>query len=156
MTRDIYGHKGTSYKEELKNLIKELGIEDSVHIGGKLDPEDVSSYLDITEFGVVSYLLNPLTDVAVPNKVFEYLALNKPVIACRLRALQSLFGDNGVLYYEPEDPHDLAKTILRLHKNMGKMDDMMSNAHNVYENCKWDVMKQRLYKMYEDLDGQDN
>lgn len=147
----MYGHKGASYKGELKDLIRKLGMEDNVYIGGKLEPEEVSSYLKLTDFGVVSYLKNPLTDVAVPNKVFEYIALDKPVIACKLQALHSLFGDEALLYYKPEDQQDLARQIIWLYKNMDNISDMKENATKVYEQCKWKVMKERLYKIYTDI-----
>jgi glycosyltransferase involved in cell wall biosynthesis len=148
----MYGHKGASYKEKLKALVKELGIEENVYIGGKLDPEEVSSYLRLTDFGVVSYLKNPLTDVAVPNKVFEYIAWDKPVIACRLKALETLFGKDSLLYYEPEDPHDLAEKIIFLYKDQDNIPKMIKNAKEVYERCKWNVMKERLNQIYSDLD----
>jgi glycosyltransferase involved in cell wall biosynthesis len=147
-----YGQKKGSYKDQLRALVRELGIEDNVYIGGKLDPEEVSSYLELTDFGVVSYVRNPLTEVAMPNKVFEYIAVGKPIIVCRLKALHSLLGENCALYYKPGDSDDLAKKILMVHSQMDKMADMISNARKVYDECKWDVMKERLYKMYEDLD----
>ncbi|UCG70801.1 MAG: glycosyltransferase family 4 protein [Thermoplasmata archaeon] len=146
----MYGHKGASYKEHLKSLVKQNGLDNNVYIGGKLNPEEVSSYLDLTDFGVVSYIRNPLTDVAVPNKVFEYIALNKPIIVCRLGALQSLLGDDTAIYYEPEDADDLAAKILWLHRHKNELKPMIENSQKVYERCKWDVMKKRLQKMYED------
>jgi glycosyltransferase involved in cell wall biosynthesis len=97
---------------------------------------------------VVSYLLNPLTDVAVPNKVFEYIALDKPVIVCKLKALHSLFGDKALLYYKAENHHDLARKIIWLYKNLDNISDMKDNAKNVYNHCKWNVMKERLNRMY--------
>ena len=148
----MYGHKGESYKEQLKIRVQKLGLENSVYIGEKLNPEEVSSYLDLTDFGVVSYIRNPLTEVAVPNKVFEYIALNKPLIVCRLKALHSLLADDAVLYYEPENAHDLAAKMLQLYRQRDKMTGMIANANKVYEKCKWKVMKERLYRMYEELD----
>jgi glycosyltransferase involved in cell wall biosynthesis len=147
----MYGHKGVSYKDQLRSLAKELGVSDMVYIGGKLDPEEVSSYLELTDFGVVSYLRNPLTDVAVPNKVFEYIALDKPVIVCRLNALYSLFGDKALLYYKAEDHQDLARQIIWLYKNINDISEMKENAKEVYERCKWNVMKERLNRMYLNL-----
>jgi len=148
----MYGHKGLDYKKQLKQMARQLGLEDRVYIGGKLNPEDVSGYLDLTDFGVVSYIRNPLTDVAVPNKVFEYVALGKPIIVCRLRALYSLLGDDAALYYEPEDEYDLAKKILWLYNNKNILAGMMAKAQQVYERCKWNVMKERLKQMYKVLD----
>lgn len=148
----MYGHKGAAYKKQLEELTKNLKLENNVYIGGKLDPEEVSSYLDLTDFGVVSYIRNPLTEIAVPNKVFEYIALNKPIIVCRLKALHSLMGDDAALYYEPGDDDDLAAKILELYSQRDKMSGMVAKASKVYEICKWKVMKERLYRMYEELD----
>jgi glycosyltransferase involved in cell wall biosynthesis len=145
----MYGHKGIDYKEHLKALVKNLGLEKQVYIGGKLNPEEVSGYLDLTDFGIVSYIRNPLTDVAVPNKVFEYIALNKPIIVCRLKALHSLLGDDAAIYYKPEDANDLASKILWLHKHKDELDGMVENSREIYDKCKWEVMKKRLQKIYE-------
>jgi glycosyltransferase involved in cell wall biosynthesis len=145
------GQKGEGYKEGLKTLASELGLEERIHIGGRLPPQNVLSYLDLADFGVVSYVSNPLTEVAVPNKVFEYIALDKPVISVRLQALHSLFGDNALLYYEPENSDDLAAKMIILYENKNELDEMKNNAKEVYERCKWDVMRKRLYEMYNEL-----
>lgn len=147
----MYGHKKEGYKEELKALVVQLGLENNVYIGGKLDPEKVSSYLNLADYGVVSYLSNPLTQVAVPNKVFEYIAQDKPVIVCRLKALYSLFGEDAVIYYEPEDADDLAEKILWLYNNRNNLKDMMQNIREVYDRCKWEVMRERLWNLYEGM-----
>jgi glycosyltransferase involved in cell wall biosynthesis len=145
------GQKGEGYKEGLNTLAFELGLKENVYIGGRLPPFDVSSYLDLADFGVVTYVSNPLTEVAVPNKVFEYIALDKPVISVRLRALHSLFGDKALLYYEPENADDLAAKMIKLYENKNSLDDMKNNAKEVYDKCKWDVMRKRLQKMYNEL-----
>ncbi len=147
----MYGQKGQSYKESLKNLVKQLGLEDSVYIGGKVNPEEVSSYLDLSDFGIVSYIRNPLTDVAVPNKIFEYIALNKPIIVVNFKALHSLMGDDAAIYYKPEDADDLAQRIKWLFNHKNDLMGMKQNAQKVYEECKWEVMKERLLRMYENL-----
>lgn len=149
----MYGHKGESYKDQLRNLARQLGIENSVYIGGKLKAEEVSSYLDLSDFGVISYVRNPLTEVAVPNKVFEYIALNKTIIVCRLNALYSLLGDNAAIYYEPENDDDLAEKMLWIYKHRDNLKDTVENARKVYEKCKWKVMKARLLNMYKDLNA---
>jgi glycosyltransferase involved in cell wall biosynthesis len=145
------GQKGEGYKKGLKTLAFELGAKENIYIGGRLPAQDVSSYLDLADFGVVSYVSNPLTEVAVPNKVFEYIALDKPVISVRLRALHSLFGDKALLYYEPENTDDLAAKMIILYKSKNELDEMKNKAKEVYERCKWDVMRKRLQEMYSEL-----
>lgn len=150
----MYGQKGEEYKEQLKDLIKKLGLKDKIYFGGKLEPEEVKSYLDLTDFGVVSYVRNPLTEIAVANKVFEYIALNKPVIVVNLKALHSLLGDDAAIYYKAEDDDDLAAKMLWIHGHKNELKGMIENAHKIYEKCKWEVMRERLLKMYEELSGQ--
>ncbi len=149
----MYGQKGEDYKEQLKALINSLGLKDRVYFGNRLHPEDVRSYLELTDFGVISYIRNPLTEVAVANKVFEYIALNKPIIVCRLRALYSLLGDDSAIYYEPEDADDLAAKIFWIYGHKNDLKGIKENAQKVYEKCKWEVMKERLQKMYEKLNA---
>jgi glycosyltransferase involved in cell wall biosynthesis len=144
----LYGEEGENYKDELKELALKSGLDNNFYIGGRVEGEDVASYLDLSHFGIVSYLHNPLTDVAVPNKVFEYIALGKPVIACRLKALQEILGEDAALYYEPENAKDLCAKILWLYENKDRAKDMLTNADKVYEKCKWDVMKMRLQRLY--------
>jgi glycosyltransferase involved in cell wall biosynthesis len=145
------GQKGEEYKDQLKSMIKQLGLENMVYVGGRLNPEDVRSYLNLADFGVVSYVCNPLTDVAVPNKIFEYIALNKPVITVKLNALYSLFCNDSALYYEPEDAEDLARQILWLHTHKDELAGMADKACKIYDDCKWEVMSERLQKMYNEM-----
>ena len=145
-----YGLAGERYKDGLKALSDDLGLSENVYFGGQLPGEDVASYMELADFGIVSYVNNPMTELAMPNKVFEYIAAGKPIISCRLKGIYKLLGDNAAIYYEPENAKDLAKKIKWIYDNRNEIEKMSKNARNIYEKHNWSIMKKRLQELYED------
>lgn len=46
-----------------------------------------------------------------PMKVFEYLAMKRVIVASRTPAIQDIVSDNEVVFYEPDNPKDLAQKM---------------------------------------------
>jgi glycosyltransferase involved in cell wall biosynthesis len=143
----VFGFGKEEYVEGLRQLATRLDVDQEVKFGGWVPQEDVFSYLDLSEIGIISYVRNPLTDVAVPNKVFEYVAVSKPLIIARLDALENLFRDSA-LFYEPSNAKDLANKILQLYQDKQLVKELSPKALEIYEKCKWSEMKERLYSAY--------
>ncbi len=144
-----YGLGGVGYKDELKTLANNFGLGDKVYFGGELRGEDVAGYLDQSHYGIISYVKNPMTEFAMPNKVFEYIALGKPIIACRLKGLYALLGDYAAVYYEPENESDLAEKIKYIYQNKVETEKMVGKAREIYKKHTWEVMKKRLLGLYD-------
>jgi glycosyltransferase involved in cell wall biosynthesis len=150
----MFGHtygQGEKYVNELKSLAADLGISKNVYFGGKLPGEDVASYMELADFGVVSYVKNPMTELAMPNKVFEYSMADVPIISCKLKGMHALLGDSAAIYYEAGDHVDLAKKIKWVYHNKDKTKSYVENARKVYKRYNWVIMKSRLQKLYENL-----
>jgi glycosyltransferase involved in cell wall biosynthesis len=143
-----YGQEGSHYVDDLKALAREQGVSDSVYFGGRLAREDVAGYMDLAHFGVISYLANPMTELAMPNKVFEYIALDVPIISCRLKGLYSLMGDEAAIYFEPENEEDLAAKIKLLHGDQDMANRLIKSGKEIYVNYTWQIMKDRLNALY--------
>ena len=146
-----YGLAGEKYKDDLKTLANNLGLSKNVYFGGQLPGEDIASYMELAHFGIVSYVKNPMTELAMPNKVFENIAANKPIISCRLKGIYTLLGDEAAIYYEPEDEVDLAKKIKWIHQNKIETGKMMGKAKEIYGKHTWKVMKERLIGLYNEI-----
>src|SRR5207302_846103 len=84
---------------------------------GRIPHDDVAAYLDACEILVAPHV--PATDgsefFGSPTKLFEYMAMAKPVIASRLGQIAEVIrdGENGLLI-EPGDAVALARAIERL------------------------------------------
>jgi glycosyltransferase involved in cell wall biosynthesis len=150
----MFGHtygQGEKYVEELMSLAQDLGISENVYFGGQLPGKDVASYMELADFGIVSYVKNPMTELAMPNKVFEYSMADVPIISCKLKGIYALLGDKAAVYYEAGDHMDLAKKIMWIHQNKDKTRSYVENARKVYKRYNWNVMKNRLQELYENL-----
>src|SRR6266566_3135579 len=145
----MFGYGSNEYRSYLRELAEREGLLD-FFLGVRLPSEEVQPYLSLSDIGVVTYQRNPLTELAIPNKVFEYSAVGKPLILARLSALESLFGD-AALYYEPGDPMDLREKIRFLLEHPSDARRLAERGSTVLAGCRWDIMEERLRTVYAGL-----
>lgn len=148
----IYGKGPSDYRAYLEGLLDGLNLRGHVEFAGTIPRERVLAHLAPADVGVVTYERNPLTEVALPNKVFEFVALDKPLVLPSLRAMRRAF-EGAALFYEPGDPVDLAAKIRTARAGGVEIDALRRNARAVYEAAKWDVQVQRLAAAYEGIDA---
>ena len=109
----IFGYGDEGYRRRLQEIADRLGLQQNFLLGPRLPQELVFEYLSLSELGLVTYERNPLTELTVPNKVFEYAAARKPLVIADLRTLRRLFN-GAALFYRPGDAEDLANKMQRL------------------------------------------
>src|SRR5206468_6915080 len=82
-----------------------------------IEPEVPSSAVPAlihgSAIGIVSYVKNPITEIATPNKAYEYATAGKAMVVADLPALKTLLGD-AATYYEPGNAMDLARGVSTL------------------------------------------
>ncbi len=143
----IYGRGPAEYRHRLERLVGELGLQDRIRFGGLLPRERVLAHLAQSDVGVATYERNPITEVILPTKVFEYIAINKPLVLPNLRAMRAMFSD-AALFYEPGNARDLAEKILAAHRAGPEVDALHDRARTVYERVRWEVQAGTLAEAY--------
>jgi glycosyltransferase involved in cell wall biosynthesis len=123
--------------------------KDRATFTGRIAHEDVAAYLDVCDILVAP--LVPASDgsefFGSPTKLFEYLAMERPVIASRLGQIADIIidGENGYLV-EPNDAGSLAQTIEklandeRLRRRLG-----LAARRTVVENYTWQHNAARVF-----------
>ena len=84
------------------------GVQDCVHYLGPKSLEELVREVESCDLGIIPNPRNAFTEINTPTRIFEYLALGKPVIAPRTVGIQDYFGQESLLYFEPGNPKDLA------------------------------------------------
>jgi glycosyltransferase involved in cell wall biosynthesis len=106
-----------AFEASLKNGIRELGLADKVDVLGAVDHDQLPALIATATVCVVPAAadLTPNPGVVYPTKLLEYMACKRPIVAPR-RETVSMVVENGreALLFEPGDPIDLARKILRL------------------------------------------
>ena len=77
--------------------------------------EDLPAALQPMRVGVVGNRRSPASDLMLPVKLMEYIALGIPTVVPRLRTIEYYFSDDQVCYYEPENIQSFADGVYRLY-----------------------------------------
>jgi glycosyltransferase involved in cell wall biosynthesis len=141
---------GDSY-EDLQRLTRELELESFVEFTGRIPDADVETTLATAEVCVSPDPLNPLNDVSTMNKVLEYMACGRPVVAFDLREHRASAGD-GALYAEPNRDDDLGDKILALLDDPERRERMgATNRTRFLDSLAWEYNAGELLRAYERL-----
>jgi glycosyltransferase involved in cell wall biosynthesis len=133
----------------LRDLSRELGLERVVHFTGRVPDAEVEAVLATADVCVCPDPLNPLNDVSTMNKILEYMACGRPVVAYDLREHRHSAGE-GALYAEPNSEADLARQIERLlddpdlRRRMGDY-----NRRRFLDRMAWEHNRGALLRAYE-------
>jgi glycosyltransferase involved in cell wall biosynthesis len=86
----------------------------------------------------------------VPIKLYEYMAMKKPIIATRLPGLVSEFGENnGIVYIDrPEEVIKVVKTLMNDNQSMNKIGWA---GYNFVKDNDWRKLTIKFERILEDL-----
>jgi len=75
----------------------------------------------------------PKTQRVIPNKVYEAIAMKKPVITANTPAARELFTDReNILFCKTADPKDLARKILELKNDLSLRNKIAKNSYKLF------------------------
>ena len=133
----------------MKLLAGELGLAGDVEFAGRLPDEDVQRILSTADVCLAPDPKNPLNDVSTMNKILEYMAMSRPVVAYDLVEARVSAGD-AALYADANDESSFADRIDRL------LDEPELRARlgsigraRIEAGLSWDVSVQELVRAYD-------
>ncbi|MCK5024259.1 MAG: glycosyltransferase family 4 protein, partial [Thermoplasmata archaeon] len=113
----------------LKDLIKELKVEKEVILTGWQPAESLPNYIEISDVCVIPHLSNPHTDSTIPNKLFQYMLMKKPVVSTNLPPLERIVNETKCgITFPSGDYAQLAKAIETLAENKELVQEMGNNG----------------------------
>ena len=143
---------GTEEKT-LACLARERGLTESVKLIGSVPSAEIPSWLRKCDAGILPIRRDVFLDFAFPNKLPEFVIMGKPVLMSRLTTIRRYFSEQSLAYFEPNNPQDLARQMVRLYKDRASHAQLAAKAKEEYQPICWEVMRQRYIKLIEDLAG---
>jgi glycosyltransferase involved in cell wall biosynthesis len=128
-------------KSELKTLIKNFKLEDTVIMTGQMPYEDIPQLIASADICLLPAYNNEIMRDIVPIKIYEYLAMHKPVIATKLPGVMKEFGENnGIIYVDKSE--DVINKVIDLDEN--EIETYKLKARIFIEACNWDNIIKRF------------
>ncbi|MEX2159795.1 MAG: glycosyltransferase [Dehalococcoidia bacterium] len=135
------------YRDELTQLAMRLGVSDRVRFPGWVPIEHVPAEIARADVCVVPAAVPWL----LPNKLFEYVAMGKPVVAAASPSLSGVFSSDAVSYYWPGDARDLARHVIELYTDQSKAQRLASNALRTFEAYRWEHARRIYVGLHDEL-----
>jgi glycosyltransferase involved in cell wall biosynthesis len=137
--------------DELQALARDLGLAGRLEFTGRIPDEEVEKILASADVCVSPDPKNPLNDVSTMNKVLEYMACGRPIVAFDLREHRYSAGE-GALYAEPNDENRLADRIAELLDDPERRERMgVYNRRRFLEAMAWEYSAGELLRAYRSL-----
>lgn len=135
----------------LKELAKELGIEDIVEFTGDQPFSAIPQLIAGSDVGISTLKLDPLTDKCFNNKTGEYVAMGLPSISTRTTAVVNHYPSDVVRFVEPGSVASIEQAILELYSSPETRREMSVKGLEFSKSANWSTEKLKYVSLIERL-----
>ena len=138
---------GGPHEGHLRELARKLSVEPWVEFTGWTDHRMFATYIRAADVCIVPQPANPYVDKTLPNKLFDYMALGKPVVVSDAKPLARIVRacDCGEVFTS-ESPESFVEAVLavktRLHEAGHNGEQAVANQYN------WRLASRNLAEVY--------
>ena len=127
---------------ELQNLRERPDLRSKVILTGEKPYHELPSFVAASDICLLPFHNTGVTKDIIPTKMYEYMAMGKPVISTRLPGIVSEFGeDNGVVYVDR--PEDTVGKAIELAQS-GRLGELGAKARRFANRHSWDGITDEL------------
>jgi glycosyltransferase involved in cell wall biosynthesis len=148
----VYG-RSTPYLEQVMKKAGSLGLENNVRYLGAKKLEELVREIEVCDLGIIPNKRNTFTEINTPTRIFEYLALGKPVIAPRTLGIQDYFRPESLLFFEPGDAGDLAEKMEYVALHGTEATAIAERGQQAYLAHTWQRERETLVNLVAELIG---
>jgi len=137
-------------KEDLQNLVEDLGIKDEVIFTGRVPQSEVLDFIAAADVGVSPVPPLSFYKFSSPIKLFEYMAAGKPVVANEeIPEHKEVLEESGGGILTPFTPEAFADAISDLLDNPEKAAEMGRRGREwVAKNRSYEVLARQVEERY--------
>jgi glycosyltransferase involved in cell wall biosynthesis len=142
----IYG-RTTPFLERVMEEARKKGMQDCVHYLGARRLEDLVREIEACDVGIIPNHRSVFTDINTPTRIFEYLALGKPVIAPRTPGIQDYFSPECLFFFESGDASELAERIKYVYFHPREAVEVTGRGQQVFLAHTWNEERTTLVNL---------
>lgn len=142
----VYG-RDNEYSASMEALARDLGIRDLVHFHGYVPYKEVAEAIQAADLGVIPNRRNAFTEINMPTRIFEYLAMNTPVIVPSTTGIRDYFNEESIFFFEPEDDENLAEAIYQVYEDQARTEQVVDRGREVYQSFSWEEQEKKFLQL---------
>jgi len=146
----IYGSRN-AFLDRVMESVRAYGLESSVRYLGPKPLEEIVEAIKACDVGIIPNQRNIFTEINTPTRIFEYLALGKPVIAPDAPGITDYFDGNSLIFFQLGDAEDLARKIEYVFKNPQQAIEIARRGQQIHFRHTWRQERFRLTELVSDL-----
>ncbi|RKY90477.1 MAG: hypothetical protein DRQ01_09140 [Ignavibacteriae bacterium] len=136
------------FEDHYRNLAKKMGINEQVIFAGKVDQDEILSYTKTADIGL-SIIENMSLSYyyALPNKLFEYIMAEIPVVVSNLPQMKEIVEMYEVgMVVNLDNPAELVDVIKQLTEDEVLYNKFKENCRTASQELNWENEIQNLLK----------
>jgi glycosyltransferase involved in cell wall biosynthesis len=142
-----------SFRKELETSANKLNIGQLVQFWGHKPFTEMLEILSDSDAAIIPHIRNENNDASSPNKLYQYMYLNIPIISSDCTSLKRVINETQTGFiYKNDSPEDLFLLFEKLYKERNILENISGNGRKaVLEKYNWNIDKIRLINAYKDL-----
>jgi len=146
----IYGPR-TPFLEQVMSTVTDKGLEKAVHYLGPRRLEGLVEAITECDVGVIPNKRSIFTEINTPTRIFEYLALGKPVVAPSAPGILDYFGKEELVLFELGNVDSLAQKLQWIATHPVEAFEITQRGQGVYRSHSWYEEEAKLIRMTQSL-----
>jgi len=146
----VVGPVAEDQKNKIEGMIKKLKISRYVIFAGRHPYDEMPRFISIADVCVNPFPATELCRSGSPIKVFEYMAMEKPVVHPDLESMEDVIidGENGFLY-NADNPEEMADKILYLFNDPSAAEEIGRKAREaIIKKYTWKALAEKMEVAY--------
>lgn len=131
-------------------LAGKLGVSKRIDFLGRVTNEEIPALVREATAGVSPQREDIFGSLVFSMKVAEYAALGLPVVCSGIATMRHYFSDDEVLFFQPGDARDLARSIREMLANPEAAGERARRARRKLESLDWTSQQRSLALAVED------
>jgi glycosyltransferase involved in cell wall biosynthesis len=122
----------------LAGLVTKLNLQERVLLKGSRTLQEIAGIMENCDLGVVSKRSDCFGNEAFSTKIFEFMALDVPVVVPNTAIDTYYFNQSVVKFFQANDETSLADAMLEMVRNPQERQELVRNAHEFIKGYTWD------------------
>ncbi|MBM3436173.1 MAG: glycosyltransferase family 4 protein [Bacteroidetes bacterium] len=139
-------------KYRMEVFARENNLTENIVLKDAVPYHAVSDYYSKSRIGLGIFLPIRTHQIILQIKIFEYFTFGLPIIGSNFGHVKSYIEKNNAgITVNPESPNEIASALKKLLTNKELYFRLSKNARIASEHYRWNLMEEKLLRIYESL-----